>query len=321
MDEITAKILKKSGKRFRITVILMVAVALFGLRDVVLLKFALKMFIRSDLAVQDMLLTGEFDRDNFTKATKLALYPPPSNKSDDEIWLYQIETNFGHSVSAFRIQEGLPAWVNRPQSEEIANWVKDQTKKLRIPEHRNELRSKPTQTWRFDWRIGTVQFWRKYYKSADGIDYTLLIAERSSDSLRWGVVLSNEAAWTSFFKSLITPSQGSFPEPDNPKFAIGRVFALSNPEGRGIGMRAYLGDSLIFRSAALDTTADSLSLGYPPNPIIEYYANPSGTLPQLKKILPWSQLFTILLPLIFIIPLYTSYRTIRRLAESNKNIQ
>ena len=305
-DQTTARALLKSGRRFRITVIVLVALSLFGLRSWWLLAFAERARIRVELARQDQRLYEEFLRYRHEQGVRLAFFPPLVNPGEAAVWTRQIETHFDHPVAAFWMRDSILTWVQKPESPEVQRWVGEQ------------LGSHETQEDRAFERIGMLLCWYKMHVTTSGEAFTLWVVQRTPDVLRWGVVFPDDQNWAAFFRNLFSPQSTGRPlyEPFW-MLRTGFAFPRSGMRRSGTGMRVHLNDGSVFTTVELDTTTDSLQVRGRHQPGRDYFAGPHSPSYQHARLVRRNGWILAALPLLLIIPLYIDYRTIRSLTAHN----
>ncbi|HEY3296638.1 MAG TPA: hypothetical protein VGL38_14500 [bacterium] len=304
-DAAKAQIRKKAKNRFRVTVILLVMISLAGGFVLYGLHFIPRIERQTQLRSNSLRLYYEYLRYEVDQGIGVAASPPPAVASAQQLWAEQLVSHFDHGAAVF-VKSGsaltwpqtLPDSLSRRQVETVLAALDTAT---RVPQ---PLKS-----------FGSAGLWLRDFDHQDA-DYRMWLVAESKNGLKWGAVYKADADWISFFKDLDTP-KGTPLAYGGPAWELNGSFALptsGNPQFL-TGMRAYLNDSLLFASPALDMSRDSLQWTYPAGPRMEFFTGSRDFSYAKMRILLVAFLPLILLPLILIIPLTFWYRTVRRLTD------
>jgi hypothetical protein len=151
-------------------------------------------------------------------------------------------------------------------------------------------------------------------------NYELVLAERSSDNLRWGVVIKSDDVYPAFFRAI--ELNVGHQNISSPAYALENEFQL-RPEMRfNTGVRAYQNDQLLYASPGLDATRkvyvhNEGSKGHTQRTEI-YLSKMDMVWAEVMGFRWWWQIPYILLPCLFLLPMYRWHRKIMLLTEPDQ---
>lgn len=308
MDEPSkAKIRKRATLRFWVGVpVLVVLSGLFLLSRFVPGSLS-ENFSTQILLSRALFLNQEFARFFMNRPNVLATFPPPARVAERAAWADSIQSALGQEAAVFVRDGSRLTWVCEPDTLQAGmSLVKQSFAAEKVQGNRDH----PA-------RLGRMEssYWSVRVDTSQP-GYRVWMVGYMEDNLRWGVVLRTRDSWPAFFKMLEVP-QGTWLPLDHPAVQLDHFIALPRSEAGAFltGIRVYNDDRMIFTSPNLDTTSfrhtddlhDGRKLEYYQSRLDKLYAGEMG-----RGRAPW---VAVLLPLVFIVFAFRSYRVIHRLTE------
>jgi hypothetical protein len=263
---------------------------------------------RTTLARESSVLTREFLRFEFSRGRDLIPFVPPSDPAQRPMWAKRIEENLLQPAAICIVNGSAPIWVSKPR---VFGRTADSVQWLLISPRDMRRRASIDV-------YGEMEVQRASFQPDSTDNHSFWLVGKVGDSLRWGIVISSNDTWLSFFKRL----EGSYAEEaevGSPAWALQDMFALPRSPTRrwNMGLRAFLDDSLIFASGGLDTTGLQYTYDFNGRKAECYQSSmqKSHARWMAMRYVFWPML---LFPIVLFFPFYRFYRQIRSLTEPDK---
>jgi hypothetical protein len=307
MDNRTKAAIRKSAKRrFWGTVIALLLALVLTAGAQLAQGLIAGNYSRAMLARESSALTREFLRFEAGRGQELALFPPPPDPSRLEIWAKRIQDQLDQSAAVCIIDPPALLWIRMPHGFDVS--ADSVGLLLTSPDM---FPQSPTLK-----HFGDIQVMRTSFQSGRDI-HTLFLFNRGRDSLNWGVLVSSNDTWRSFFGTL-EQSAADDPDVGSPAWALQDMFALpKSPTPRwNIGIRAFVNDSVIYTSRDLDTTRQSYTYDFNGRRA-ECYLSRWQEAATHWKIMRYAFWPMFLFPVALIVLFYRDYRQIRELTDDD----
>jgi len=305
METAKAATRAKARDRYRLTVLMMILLTLAGALELYALRVVPKMERQNQLSGNSLRLYYEFLRYYADQGTDVAVTPPPTVAAERNAWAAQVESQFNHPATVF-LRDGAELMWFGPSPDSAA---RNEVEQVLAALDTASIAPHPLKI------LGSTRLWMRGFENG-ATSYRMWMAAQTGKDARWGAIYDADRDWLSFFQDLNTP-KGTAPTYGGPAWALSGSFALPASSSAGFltGMRAFMNDSLIFTSPALDLSRDSLQWTYPDGPRMEFFTGPQDFTYTKTRVLFWLFLPVILFPLYLIIPFTRWYRVVKRLTE------
>jgi len=306
-NQVKANIRKSAARRFYGIVIALFLALVLTVGARIAQRLIAENYSRAMLARESAALPREFLRFEAARGQELALFPPPSEDSKREIWAKRVQDELDQPAAVCIIDPPALQWIRKPHGFEVS--ADSVGLLLTSP---GIFPQSPTLK-----HFGDIQVMRTSFQPGRDIQ-TLFLFNRGRDSLNWGVLISSNDTWRSFFGKL-EQSAADDPDVGGPAWALQDMFALpKSPTPRwNIGIRAFVDDSLIYQSRDLDTTRQSYVYDFNGRRAVCYLSR-WQEMATHWKIMRYAFWPMFLFPLALLVLFYRDYRQIRRLTETSE---
>jgi hypothetical protein len=298
--------LRQTRRRFIATAVAMVLasiVIIFGSRN----------FVHSIYRTRTRVALAQQYRQIYTaymtywsrRGSELAALPMPDGESGLGEWTRQIGSHFGYPVPVFTRDDGVLSWITDAPAAEVVSGLPKALGAI-SDTSRHALRE-----------LGAVQIRGIHSLRTAHNLYWVWLLRRTSDEREWGIVQDNEAEWRTFFHELgakVLPRDLPFL---SPTWILQDQIATPTAvtPDQLTQLKVFLGDSVPFVSPNLDPKLDSVHADYLDGPHVEFYAAKNDYDRFEETVLLGSIWFFAFFPWLFLIPIYRSYRSVRKLTE------